>query len=388
MPSSSKSSSDGDTPRPNTSAEAMALLDAAACGLFQIADNGTFVRVNKTFCGWLGVEAEALVGKRRFPDLLTMGGRIFYQTHWSPLLRMQGSISEVKLEVNHRDGSTIPMVLNCIEREEHGVIVHDVAAFIARDRDRYERELVTSKKRLEALLTEAARLEAEAKDRASFAEQMIGIVSHDLRNPLSSIVMASALLAQDALGPGEQRLLATITRSTERANGLIADLLDFTQARLGGGLTMDPQPMDLHETMGHAVEELRLIYAGRALEHVRVGDGTCIADGARLTQLVGNLVSNAMAYGSSAEAVIITSSASDTTLSITVHNSGPPIPKAIQGGLFEPMARGTTGTNAGRSVGLGLFIVREIASRHHGSVRVVSEEGDGTTFTVSLPRQR
>ncbi len=373
---------------PKPSAEALALLDTAACGLLQTADDGTILRVNRTFCTWLGYTAEALVGKRRFPELLTMGGRIFHQTHWSPLLRMQGSISEVKLELAHSDGSAIPMVLNAIRREEDGVMVHDLASYVARDRDKYERELIVSRKRLEVLVAEAERLHAEAKDRATFAEQMIGIVSHDLRNPLSSIVMAAALLGKGDLTPAQHRLLGNINRSTERANRLIGDLLDFTQARLGGGLAFEPQIVDLHETMGVAVDELRSIYSTRALDHVRIGEGVCRADPARLTQLVGNLVSNAMAYGAVDDPVTLTSTVDETTMTIAVHNHGAPIPKAIQESLFEPMARGVKANRAARGVGLGLFIVREIAKGHGGSVRVTSEPGEGTTFTVSMPRQR
>ena len=103
----------------------------------QTADDGTFRRVNRLFCQWVGYTPEDLVGRRRFQDLLTMGGRIFHQTHWVPLLQMQGSVSEVKLDVVHGDGSSISMVLNALRRTERGVVVHELAAFIARDRDRY-----------------------------------------------------------------------------------------------------------------------------------------------------------------------------------------------------------------------------------------------------------
>ena len=199
-----------------------------------------------------------MVGKRRFQDLLTVGGRIFHQTHWAPLLQMQGSLSEVKLELVHQDGSTIPIVVNALVRDHHGACVHEVAAFVARDRDKYERELVVSRKRLEEAVAEATRLHAEAKDRAVFAEQMIGIVSHDLRNPLSAIQVGAALLARAPLADPQQRTLARITRATERARHLISDLLDFTQARLGKGLQVSVAPLDLHACVAEAVEDLGL----------------------------------------------------------------------------------------------------------------------------------
>src|SRR5471030_461138 len=102
------------------------LFDHAACGLLLTLPNGTIKRVNLTFCRWLGMEREALLG-RRIQDLLTMGGKIFHQTHWAPLLQIQGSVAEVKLEVVHRDGRKLPMVFNAMRREHSGVALHEVA---------------------------------------------------------------------------------------------------------------------------------------------------------------------------------------------------------------------------------------------------------------------
>ncbi len=361
-------------------------LDKAPVGLIQTSDDGTFLRVNQTFCGWLGRSPAELIGKQRFQDLLTMGGRIFHQTHWTPLLRMQGSISEVKLEVRHADGTTIPMVLNALRVEEDGVMRHELAAFVARDRDRYEQELVQSRKRLEELVAEATRLRDDAKDRALFAEQMIGIVSHDLRNPLSSILMASALLGTGELSVREQRFVSQISRATERANRLIADLLDFTQARLGGGLSVTLEPVDLHAAVADGLEELRLAHPSRALLHVRSGEGPCTADASRLEQMVGNLVSNAVVYGQPDVPITVTSRIEASSFSISVHNAGPPIPPATLATIFRPMTRGVAAGSKSRSVGLGLFIVREIAKRHGGDASVTSTAEGGTTFTATFPR--
>ena len=368
------------------SQEARELLDDAACGLIQTADDGTLLRANRTFCQWLGLSTAALIGQRRFQDLLTMGGRIFHQTHWAPLLRMQGSISEVKLELVHADGSKIPMVLNAIRRPQAGATVHEIAAYVAHDRDKYERELLRSRERLQDLVTEATRHEAEAKDRAVFAEQMIGIVSHDLRNPLAAVHMAAAVLARGELSPAQQRLIGSITRSTERATRLIADLLDFTQARLGTGLPVERRPIDLHETVAEAVDELRLLYPERTLEFRRTGGGACTADANRLIQLLGNLVSNAMSYGAAEAAVTVHATIEPASFAISVHNLGPSIAPETQATLFQPMTRGAPESSASRSVGLGLFIVHEIARAHGGSTFVRSTPEAGTTVGAAFPR--
>lgn len=366
--------------------DALTRLEAAPCGLMQTTADGTFLHVNRTFCSWVGYERAALIGQRRFQELLTMGGRIFHQTHWNPLLQMQGSISEVKLDVVHRDGTKIPMVLNALRHDNRGIVVDELAAYVARDRDKYEQELLLSRKKLESLVAEATRLQAEAKDRALFAEQMVGIVSHDLRNPLSAIAMGVAILGRSELFGNQQRVANRISRATERATRLIADLLDFTQARSGRGLSVTRATIDLHEVVADALDELGQVYPSRALTHVRTGVGPCSADASRLAQLVGNLVSNAMTHGAPDQPVTVSSSLLQDSFSIAVHNYGAPIPVESQGKIFEAMTRGAGAPASGRSVGLGLFIVREIARRHGGTAEVESSAELGTTFRVTFPR--
>ncbi|HEX6362832.1 MAG TPA: PAS domain S-box protein, partial [Albitalea sp.] len=189
---------------------AEALYEDAACALLLTRPDGTIERVNRTFCRWLGYAPDELVGRRKLQDLLTMGGRIFHQTHWSPLLQMQGSVAEVKLEVLHRDGQAVPMMMNAVVRRAGAHLLHDIAIYSAKDRHRYERELLLARTRAEELLAQAREAQralaaaqaqlreehARAEDRALFAEQMIGIVSHDLRNPLSAIQMSTHLLSR------------------------------------------------------------------------------------------------------------------------------------------------------------------------------------------------
>jgi sigma-B regulation protein RsbU (phosphoserine phosphatase) len=362
------------------------LFDSAACGLMQTKADGTIVRVNRLFAEWVGSSPAALVGRRRFQDLLTVGGRIFHQTHWAPLLEMQGSIAEVKLELLHESGAAIPMVLNACRHHQGDETLYHLAAFVARDRDQYERELLLSRKRLEEALAEVRRLHADASDRALFAEQMVGIVSHDLRNPLSSIGLGLTLLGRGELPQGQRHTLDRVSRALDRANRLVADLLDFTQARVGRGLSVAYEEIELHRTLSLVVDELALAYPARTLRHIPEGEGTCQADPHRLGQLVGNLVSNAMAYGSPASPVTVTSAVLATSFAVSVHNEGAPIPAEIQGSIFEPMTRGADPGKARRSVGLGLYIVRQIAESHRGEAVVESSLEQGTTFTVTVPR--
>ncbi len=354
-------------------------LDVIPCGVLQTLDNGTIRRVNRTFAGWLGVSAELLVG-RRFQDLLTVGGKIFHHTHWAPLLRMQGSISEVKLEIVHGE-NVIPIIVNVIRRDDDGTTVHEIAAYVARDRDRYEQELVRSRRRLEDLVAELNGLHAEAKDRAVFAEQMVGIVSHDLRNPLNAIQLGTQMLGRSELSDPQRRILQRVARSAERATHLIEDLLDFTRARVGQGVAVELAPIDLHEVIAISLDELRLAHPGREIAYVSEGVGPCVADPRRLAQLVGNLVSNAHAYGAPGTPVTVTTRVG-SRCGISVHNRGPAIPADVQATMFEPMTRGGNVSGNARSVGLGLFIVREIAHAHGGIAAVESTPATGTTVRI------
>lgn len=206
------------------------------------------------------------------------------------------------------------------------------------------------------------------RDRALFAEQMVGIVSHDLRNPLSAILMGVQLLGR-AENERRVRVLGHVRNSAERAQRLIEELLDFTQARIGAGLTLNLQPLDLHQVTARTLDELMLAFPDQAITHVARGEAQCTADADRLAQLIGNLVSNAATYGRRGTPIVVRSAIEAGTALVEIHNEGEPIPDDMLANIFEPMVRGATGSNTVRSVGLGLFIVREIAKSHGGRWR-------------------
>ncbi|OPB03322.1 PAS domain-containing sensor histidine kinase [Pseudomonas fluorescens] len=373
------------------------LFDSAACALAVTAEDGTILHANARLGEWLGLRNAELHG-RLFQDLLTIGGRIFHQTHLAPLLRMHGSVSEVKLDMLHRDGHKVTVLLNARKRAQADAVVHDLALFGTTDRDKYERELLNARKLAEALLQQKSTAEialhqaqaelseayAVAQRRALFAEQMMAIVSHDLKNPLTAIRMASDFLSRSERTPKERQLLGHIAQSSERAQRMIADLLDFTQARVGHGISVKTTAVDLHGVIQHAVDELRVAFPTATLKHHTEGTGAACLDADRVQQIIGNLVANSVAYGDILMPITITSRLADTRCEVAVHNYGAVIPETLLAGLFEPMTRGTDQGSEVRSVGLGLYIVRELAKAHGGDVAVSSCENTGTTFTVTF----
>jgi sigma-B regulation protein RsbU (phosphoserine phosphatase) len=369
---------------------AQRLYDEAPCGLLLAAADGTVLQINATLCRWLGYERETLIDKRRFQDLLSMGGRIFWQTHLQPLLRIQSSVAEVKLELRRQDASGFPAIVNIVEREHGGRTLLHVAVFVAEDRHKYERELLLQRQRAEELAQQHARdqqelstARAQAEDRALFAEQLVGMVSHDIRNPLSVIHMSAVLLDRGVPPEQHKAVVARVTRAVGRVQHLVADLLDFTQARLGSGLSMNKTDTDLHQVVADSVAELAVAFPQCRLEHVRAGHGACHSDPDRVAQAVGNLVANAANHGDASQPITVRSEVSAERVHVSVHNQGRPIPPELLPRLFEPMVRGAAATAQG--VGLGLYIVREIARSHGGQVDVRSSAEEGTTFVLDWP---
>lgn len=381
--------------------DAAALYEQAPCGLMLTDADGTIRRVNATFCRWIGAGPAELVNQVRVQQLLTVGGRIFHQTHWAPLLQIQGSVAEVKLDVLHRrDGRRLPMLMNAIRRAHGGRVFDELSMVIAEDRHAYERELLQARRRAEQLLQQErqaqqalAQAEAQlklaletAEDRALFAEQLIGIVSHDLRTPLQAIRLGTQMLARTPLDDAQLKTVNNVLRASRRAQRLVEDLLDFTVARVGRGVSVAPQAMDLPQVLADTVDELRAAYPQQQLALRHDGGAAVLADASRIAQLVGNLVANATAYGAPGRPITIASQgSSDGGFTVSVHNEGAPIDAALLPRLFEPMVRGEVRATD-RSVGLGLFIVREIARAHGGRVHVASAAGEGTTFTFQAPR--
>ncbi|QRK13046.1 PAS domain-containing protein [Archangium violaceum] len=237
-------------------------------------------------------------------------------------------------------------------------------------------------------ITAQKRQEAEARQLAEFERQILGIVSHDLRNPLSVIrISASMLLAREGLDERASKNLTRIISASDRATRLIRDLLDFSQARLGGGIPVERKRMDLFELARGVVEELAASHPERQMEMAQEGEGAGEWDGDRLAQVLGNLVGNALQHSPPETPVRVSCRGESGQVLLEVHNQGTPIEASLLPDLFEPFRRGRHAGNGAGSVGLGLYITRQLVLAHGGGITVTSRPGEGTRFTVRLPRR-
>jgi signal transduction histidine kinase len=234
-----------------------------------------------------------------------------------------------------------------------------------------------------ARFTALAKLEETLRQNELFA----GVLAHDLRNPLSAILSAAQLIARHE-GRNEQfdRSVERIIASGRRMTMMISQLLDFTRARSGGGIEVDPSPADLGELLRQAVEELEVAHADWRVAQTIRGSTRGTWDAARLLQAVSNVVANAGQHGVHGGSISVRVDATlPERVQIEVHNDGA-IPDHVLPQVFDPFGRTAQVRSHSPGLGLGLFIVREIVRAHGGVVRVRSSPADGTTVTLEIPR--
>ncbi|HEV7575748.1 MAG TPA: sensor histidine kinase [Caldimonas sp.] len=214
---------------------------------------------------------------------------------------------------------------------------------------------------------------------------LLGILGHDMRNPLNAIQLTAHHLKK--LNAGEDVSLAAgmLIRSGARMRALLDDLTDFNRKRLGLGLYIIPSDMDLRDILEDEVQQLRSAYPDREIELGLTGDLRGHWDEGRLHQVVSNLVVNALRYGKPGSTVRVTADGRDDAVLFRVENQGEPIASSALRLLFDPLRRGAGRPEEEGSLGLGLFICGEVAKAHGGEIDATSSD-TGTTFTVRLPR--
>ena len=237
-------------------------------------------------------------------------------------------------------------------------------------------------------ITEAKRVQEELARALGFRDQMLGILGHDLRNPLSAVTGLTGLMLLDpALSAGARGQIEHIQEAARRMAEMIRTLLDFAQSRFkSGGLPVTPMPCDLAEIAAAAVGDLRAVHHTRVIELEAPACASGHWDAGRMAQVVSNLVGNAIAHGDRAAPVRVALDLADDHVVLRVSNRGPMIPRDLVPTLFEPFRQGgasTTGRSPG--LGLGLYIVDQIVRGHGGTIAVDSTP-EGTTFCVRVPR--
>jgi two-component system sensor histidine kinase/response regulator len=248
------------------------------------------------------------------------------------------------------------------------LLEHKVLTFVDLHRQRLARE----------------HLADELREMLRLNEMFVAAVSHDLRSPLSTLLMGASVLDAKLEDPALKRTLARMRSSAERMGGMLDQLYDLARIRLAGGITIDPQPIDARRLVEKVVEEFALAHPERSIL-VESDSGSAEAhwDEPRIGQILANLIGNALRHGDRSEAVRVRVLGAALDIVIEVQNGGA-IAESVRQHLFDPFRRGTQSSRD--TLGLGLYIVRQIVLAHGGRIDVQSSENDGTLFRVELPR--
>jgi PAS domain S-box-containing protein len=319
-------------------------LNGLPCFFVSFSDDGTILSTNDTVLDLLGFERGELEGKP-LDAIFPTGGRVFYQTHLYPLMKLQGSVEEIYFVLRAKNGAEVPVLIYGARREKERPPSNDCVFIRITRREHIQDEL------------------------ARVRERLIGVLGHDLRVPMTSAAFGlETLVRREKLSPEGQRLALASMASARRAARMTMDLLDFARVRFAGGIPIDRQPADLRVTVEKVIAELTTIHPAVSLVLEVQGDVRGSWDADRAAQVAANLISNAIEHGHEGTPVEVSLEGGPDSVVLEVRNAADTPPAE----LFAPFQGGRRSSG----LGLGLFIVREIMQAHGGTVDAVDEGGE------------
>jgi sigma-B regulation protein RsbU (phosphoserine phosphatase) len=333
---------------------------------------------------WLGFAAEEL-SSHRLHDVLTTGGQILFESHLAPLLALRGFFDEVTLELKGKAGERLAVMCSAVVvKDRPGMPATTRIAFIrATERRRYERDLIEARAAADVARKELEISLANEVENSKFREQFIAVLGHDLRNPVAAIDSGASMLLRAELDSKSRKIVGLMQGSVLRMRGLIDNVLDFARARLGDGISLDiDASKPLQPALEQVVRELQWVQPSRDIRTTFELDMPVPVDHARLSQLLSNLLGNAITHGAADQPIEVRASVSDGVFELSVSNKGEPIPPENRSNLFQPFFRGSVRPSQ-QGLGLGLFISSEIARVHGGALEVKSDEVE-TRFTFRM----
>ncbi len=356
------------------------LYENAPCGYVSTLPDGTIVKINQTLLSWLGYRREEVLHQKKLQNFFPIGGRIFYETHHAPLLRMQGGVSELNYDFTRKNGSCFPALINSVQIKDDGgkPMLNRSTVLDITERKRYEKELLLAKKKAE---------EATAA-KAAF----LSTISHEIRTPLNAVTGITHLLAAGEPRPDQVELLDMLQFSSGHLLNLINDVLDFNKIE-SGKVALEEKPFDLRTLLAGILGTLgvKATQKGLAL-HTRVDDrlpAALVGDPLKISQVLTNLVGNAVKFtdrGSvtvAVEARDITDTAISLRFSVTDTGIGIAADKHAQ--IFEEFIQAGYAINETYGgTGLGLAISRKLVELHGGKLALESEPGKGSRFYFTL----
>ena len=338
---------------------------------------------NSTLLSWLGYDRAEIVGKRRFSELMTVAGRIFYETHFAPLLRMQGFVHEIALDLVRKDASSLSVFVSANERRtsDGRSEAIRIAVFQAVDRRKYERELLLGRRMAE----QAMRAKSE----------FLAVFAHEVRNSVAAVGMAAELLQHSGLQPDADRYLGMLRRGLDKALALLQSMLDFSKVE-AGKVTLERRRFDLRDLLLGTAQTLEPVALRKQLTlNVEIDPNApthLVGDPIKLGQVLTNLAGNAVKFtergGVTLAVELISRAPHGVVLKFRVTDTGIGIsPDRITRIFDEYSQAGPEIAERYGGTGLGLAISRRIIELHGSTICVESAAEQGSTFhfDVTLP---
>ena len=360
--------------------EAEDLYEHAPCGYLSTLPDGTIARVNLTFVEWTGRSREDLLSGTKFQSLLTIGSRIYYETHYAPLLRMQGFANEIALEVTRGDGRILPVNVNTRQRRDADgtPLFNRITLFDSSDRRRYERELLLARRKAEQ----------NARDK----DEMLAMLSHDIRNPLQAVMTVVQLLDRSELSDQQRSFVRMLKSSSTTMLGLLNRVLELSKAE-AGHLAPVEKPITIRALVGEVVDPFAAAAHDKGLELLMSIDEAVppviVGDQMAIRQILGNLIGNAVKFtttGSVTLTIRVAEMTADAvTLAVAVADTGIGIEADALGRIFNEFTQASDDTAIRfGGTGLGLTITRRLLAVYGSAIHVESTPGVGTTFAFNL----
>lgn len=360
-----------------------AFFDGAPCGLLMTAPNGVILAANQIFLNWTGHTRADLVGRRRFDELLTAPSRIYHETHYAPLLHLQGFVNEIAFDLQRADRRALPVFVNAVEsRCSDGKLeLTRLAVFAASNRRAYERELLLARRNSEQAV----------KAKADF----LAMFAHEIRNPLAAVLMDMDLMQRHP-PPGAAGRVDRMQASLYRVLSLLNNMLDISKLE-AGKMSVDDTEFELRNVVQTVVHTLRPLAANKSLP-VQLAFDVDLPDRLRgdpmkLGQALTNLVGNAIKFTDRGSITLGARQVAESTSSVNVHfwieDTGIGIAPERQALIFDEyqqadpsIARQFGGT------GLGLAITAKLVELQGGRLSLRSEPGRGSVFSFEIPLRR
>ena len=368
------------------------LIDTAPCGFIAFGDDGVVLDVNRTLLDTLGYAYDDVVGQH-VDRLMNVGSRIFYQTHWFPLLRLHGRAEEVYLVFRSKTGADVGMLSYASRNGERYecIFVH------VRERAKYEDQLLQARRKAEEysrmLEEQAAELEMQQEQLREASEAkstFLAVMSHELRTPLNAIsgyVQILELGIPGELNDAQREILSRLDTAGHHLLGLINEVLNLSRIESG---QVDYQVEEA--ALAEIVADIRLLIEPQAatreltLEVIVDPDVVVCVDVEKTNQILLNLLSNAVKFSHEGDSIVVRAVRDGRVVRVRVEDSGIGIPANKLDAVFEPFVQvDSSRTRTAQGTGLGLAISRNLARGMGGELTVESVVGKGSTFILTVP---